>query len=423
VKAIPQSALQVAAFLLPTFTNGIEDFRISLVGKLIQSFTIPTQLIPPALANPNSSNQFGFSAPTATFADINGDGTPDLVVGLGGGYAPLVTVFDGTTLFDPTKMPIIIAQFFAYDSRFVGGVNTTAGNISGRINPATNLEMADIVVGAGQGGGANVSVFSYDKSLFNPNNLPPGGVFAYDSFNVYGNPPGNFYGGVRVAASDVRGRRFQFNGTLFPVDDIVTAPGVGGGPDVRVYGDNNRGQPALEMEFFAYDNFYGGVFVGAGDYVTGAGHADIVTGPGFGGSADIRVFDGFDAHLITEFMAFNRDQFFDPFSGNDPMTAGVSGVAFSAVTNPTAGGKTDIGILVGCGAGQPAEMRGFANIDNGFDPANPLPAPIDFVFDQFGNATDIGSTSSLSQQQKDNAKAHAIREGVTVGGGIGLKTG
>jgi hypothetical protein len=87
----------------------------------------------------------------------------------------------------------------------------------------------------------------------------------------------SFRGGVYVAVGDVNG-----DGR----DEIVTGPGLGGGPQVGVF-DASGGRVA---SFFAYDpSFRGGVRVAAGD-LDGSGAADIVTGPGSGGGPDVRTF-------------------------------------------------------------------------------------------------------------------------------------
>ena len=53
-----------------------------------------------------------------------------------------------------------------------------------------------------------------------------------------------------MAVADVDGNGFG---------DIITAPGVSGAPDMRVF---DRGTTLLLDEFFAYDpSFLGGVFV------------------------------------------------------------------------------------------------------------------------------------------------------------------
>ena len=85
-----------------------------------------------------------------------------------------------------------------------------------------------------------------------------------------------------VATADVNG-----DGTV----DIITAPGAGGGPHIRVF-DGATGN--VLQEFMAYDpTFTGGVFIAAGD-IDGDGQADIVTGPGAGGGPHVRIFSGSD---------------------------------------------------------------------------------------------------------------------------------
>src|SRR5690606_24905407 len=91
-----------------------------------------------------------------------------------------------------------------------------------------------------------------------------------------------FRGGVRVAAGDADG-----DGR----DEIITAPGAGGGPHVRVFDfDPLTGAAEPIGGFFAYDpDFRSGVFVAAGDADLN-GAADIFTGTGFGGGPHVKAF-------------------------------------------------------------------------------------------------------------------------------------
>jgi len=199
--------------------------------------------------------------------DVNGDGTPDLITAAGPTGGPHVQVFNGL-LPQPLLGPV--TSFFAYDPGFAGGVWVAAGDVNGD-------KKADIITGADAGGGPHVKVFdaSTGKVLLS--------FFAYS--------PG-FVGGVRVAAGDVNG-----DGKA----DIITAPGQGGGPHVRVFSGAN-GQ--IIREYFAYDpSFTGGVLVSADD-VNGDGFADIATGTGQGGGPLVTIRDSATGNQLHRFYAF-----------------------------------------------------------------------------------------------------------------------
>src|SRR6266404_7236863 len=73
-----------------------------------------------------------------------------------------------------------------------------------------------------------------------------------------------FTGGIRVAM-----------GNVVTTNDIITGPGPGAGPLVKVFRGSNH---SLAYSFFAYSpNFTLGIFVAAGD-VDGDGRADIIVG-------------------------------------------------------------------------------------------------------------------------------------------------
>jgi hypothetical protein len=197
----------------------------------------------------------------------------------------------------------------------VSAADTTTSSISG--TATTRVVTAYLAVGADAGGGPEVRVFDAvtGKVVFD--------FFAYDP---------RFLGGVRVAVGDV-------NGDGIP--DIITAPGPGGGPDIRVF-DGQTGQ--LIREFMAYNPaFLGGVFVAAGD-VNGDGFADIVTGADFGGGPHVQAFSGKDGSVLQSFMAY------DPrFLGGVRVAVGdVNGDGRAdIITAPGAPGGPDIRIFDG----------------------------------------------------------------------------
>jgi uncharacterized delta-60 repeat protein len=196
-------------------------------------------------------------------ADVNGDGIDDIITGAGPGGGPHVEVFDGAT-------GQLIMSFFAYDPSFAGGVYVAAADVNGDGH-------ADIITGAGAGGGPHVKVFDGATGQI------------IQSFFAY-NPV--FTGGVRVAAGDVNGDGHA---------DIVTGAGIGGGPHVEVF-DGMTG--AILRSFFAFDpSFSNGVFVAAGD-LNGDGHDEVIVSQGRANGPHVHVYDGATGMLTGDLMPF-----------------------------------------------------------------------------------------------------------------------
>jgi hypothetical protein len=212
--------------------------------------------------------------------DIDGDGVQDLVTGAGAGGGPHVKAF---TILGGVLTPVNgpLGSFFAYDAAFQGGVNVAAGNLDGQgadelvtaaesnggphvkafaangalmanffaydaaftggVNVAVgdfNADgRADISTGPGSGGGPHVRIFSgLDGSVL-------ANLLAYDPA---------FTGGVRVASADLNadGRA-----------DIVTGAGPGGGPHARVFDAATLDETAGVMAFDF--GFTGGIRIGS----------------------------------------------------------------------------------------------------------------------------------------------------------------
>ena len=188
--------------------------------------------------------------------DINGDGIDELITGTGIGGAPHVKVFNLQG-----GQPVEIASFFAFEPNFMGGVYISTGDIN-------NDNLADIIVGAGPGGGPRVKVFAGNSSYFINAVTPLMDFFAY-------NP--SFSGGITVAAG---------NRDLNPGDEVITGAGAGGGPNIRSF--NQFGQ--MIDNFFAFaPNINTGIFVAAG-YVDSDATADIIAGTGFGTPTQVAAF-------------------------------------------------------------------------------------------------------------------------------------
>jgi hypothetical protein len=188
--------------------------------------------------------------------DINGDGIDELITGTGLGGGPHIKVWNLQG-----GQPVEIASFFAFEPTFMGGVYISTGDIN-------NDGLADIIVGAGAGGGPRVKVFAGNASYFINAVTPLMDFFAY-------NP--SFTGGVTVAAG---------NRDLNPGDEVITGAGAGGGPNIRSF--NQFGQ--MIDNFFAFAaNISTGIFVAAG-YVDSDATADIIAGTGFGTPTQVAAF-------------------------------------------------------------------------------------------------------------------------------------
>src|SRR5512133_4039514 len=82
---------------------------------------------------------------------------------------------------------------------------------------------------------------------------------------------------------------------------LVTGQDAGAGPQVRGL-DGSSLTPIHDFVAYA-PSFGGGVRVAVGD-VNGDGVADIITGPGAGGGPNVKVFDGKTEAPLHSFFAF-----------------------------------------------------------------------------------------------------------------------
>jgi subtilisin family serine protease len=252
-----------------------------------------------------------------TSGDINGDGQKEIISSLGAGALPEVSIFD---LSGKLKK-----KFLAYDKNFRGGVNVASGDINGDgreeiiTTPAfASTPLVKIFDGNGKllkeflaydknfRGGVNVAVGNVDgDNLMEIVTAPAVGggpqvrIFGPDGkvrgqFMVYDK---NFKGGVKVAVANIDGRADKSKA------EIIVAPQSNSKPLVKVYSDTGN----LKKQFLAYDDkFKSGISLSAGD-VNQDGYAEIITGAAPGGAPHVRVFSGV-GDLLQSFYAY-KDSF------------------------------------------------------------------------------------------------------------------
>jgi hypothetical protein len=227
--------------------------------------------------------------------DVNHDGVDDIITGADAGGGPSVkaqTVKTGTS--------VLIYGFFAYDPAFTGGVRVGAGDVQAN-------GFADIITAAGPGGGSDVGVWDSQQSINSGTAFRLFNFFAFQADFVHnliftggsyvaggdvngdgradiiagagpgGGPnvvvysgidqahtqlasffplPQGFTGGVRVGSGDANqdGR-----------DDVISGAGPGGGPNVAVFSLDGTTVPLTPNgidSFFAYDpSLPSGIFV------------------------------------------------------------------------------------------------------------------------------------------------------------------
>lgn len=195
-------------------------------------------------------------------SDLNNDGIPEIITGAGSGGGPHVRIFD--------HQGNVKGQFFAYVSKFKGGVNVAVGDVDGD-------GKKEIITAPGPGGGPHIRIFDQQGGL-------KGQFFAYEE---------NFSGGVSLSVGDLNGDGRS---------EIVVVPFSGGGSHIKIF----DGQGKLKSHFFAYeDDFFGGARVRLGNIYNqdSKGKVDIVVSPGPGREPEIRVFDN-SGNKIKSFLSY-----------------------------------------------------------------------------------------------------------------------
>ena len=228
-------------------------------------------------------------------SDFNRDGFDDIIVGGGAGTLDgHVKVFSGQTGAE-------LDSFFAFPG-FLGGVTVAGADVNGD-------GRVDIIVGAGPGAtGGHVKAFSGQTGA------------EIRSFFAFA----GFMGGVTVAGGDINSDGFG---------DIIVSAGVGAtGGHVKVF----DGATSAELHsFFAYPGFPGGVRVATGDF-NNDGTPDIITGPGPGAGPQVKIFEGITLAALDSFFAYDAG-----FTGG-VFVSGVASPPVTVVNLPLGGGAFEV---------------------------------------------------------------------------------
>jgi hypothetical protein len=383
------AAMLPSPFTYGSADTGVHTFQLTLQTAGIQTITavdtshgsLTATVTVTVSPGPSTVASFSLSAPKRS-----PEGSPvQVTVSALNAAGQVVAGYVGTVHFGSSDSLAGLPPDFAF-SPSDGGLHTftitlaTVGyqtmTVTDAANAVSGTATIQVVaryyaVGADAGGGPQVNVYDARTGAL---------TFAFFAYTPA------FSGGVRVAVGDING-----DGT----PDIITAPGPGGGPDIRVF-DGVTGQ--LIREFMAYDpNFAGGVYVAVGD-VNGDGFADIITGADAGGGPQVTVFSGKDNSVLMSFFPYdpnfhggvrvaaadvNSDGFADIITaagpGGGPEVRVFSGKDGSALQSffaydPNFGGGVYVGagdvngdgfadIITGAGPGGGPEVRVFSGKD------------------------------------------------------------
>jgi hypothetical protein len=273
-------------------------------------------------------------------ADVNGDGTDDIITATGPGVPGVVAVYDGAT-----RQELFRTQPF--ESTFTGGLNVAAGDLTGSGH-------ADVVVVTpDQGGGPRVTVYD-------------GATFARVT-DFFGIDDPSFRGGARAAVGDMAGKGYG---------DLVVSAGFEGGPRIAGYDGKSvvAGDPQhIFGDFFVFEpTLRNGAYLAVAD-VNGDGYADLIAGAGPGGGPRVRVLDG---KSILANGGDNAAVIEDYFAG-DPSNRGGVRVAGADLTSSA---QANVITAPGTDGGSDVSVYDDSNVSNDF-PTN------DFNFDPYPDFT------------------------------------
>ncbi len=280
-----------------------------------------------------------------TTADLNGDGTPDIITAPNAGRVAEVRIFDGTN-------GVLLNSYQPNGAAYKQGLYVAAGDVDGDGQPEiiTSIQRSVKAIQPV----SQVQVAAVDTLI----NITPGILV----FQPYAK---TVVTGAVVAAADI-----DNDGRA----EIITAPGTGNVATVKVF-DGQTGDVLRQFNAFE-TKFRGGVSIAAGD-VDGDGQAEVILGAGTGGKSRVRVFDANFGILLKEFQAYTTGNINAPVRvavhesifSNDPLNNGTR----------TDTGKHAVTIYTGQGlAGSSHDVRAFEPL-SGFQVDHFLETNIDMA--------------------------------------------
>ena len=202
-------------------------------------------------------------------ADINGDGTNEIIVGTMGGTIATVAAFNSTGSNR-------LVQFQPFGANFRAAVRISSIDTSGG-------GQSDIVTAAGSGGVPVVRTYRYGNNR----------VTAVSSFYAFST---SYRGGVTVSAGDLNGDGRQ---------ELIVGTGGGTQSEVKIFNLANSANPTMVTRKTVFPGFTGAANVGVVDYQD-SGNLAVIVGAGASSTPTVNILNGRNLAVIDAFFAFER---------------------------------------------------------------------------------------------------------------------
>jgi len=205
--------------------------------------------------------------------DLNGDGYDDIISGVTSAYPNTAANMPSHVVAFDAKTGRVLTSFYAYDPRFLGGVNVGGGDVNGD-------GLGEIVTTPAFGAGGHVKVFS----------ISPGGVPRV--IQSYMSTPTNFTGGVWVAVAD-------FNNDGYA--DVATGLNLGS-PFIQV---NSGKNPSVVLDSIVAFNPQVPSGARVGTSINALGVTQLVIMPGYKSAplVSIQEFTPYGFQQVDSFFA------------------------------------------------------------------------------------------------------------------------